>query len=105
MTIPLFTDDQIPACDAGPIHILRRLEAKLAELKAENAADQREIDERRRNADRQRAPEEWHHSDPALCPWCRQDRRMLEITEIEAKLPAAQEAALAVVNAHKETDR
>lgn len=104
MTIPLFTDDQIPACDAGPIVILRRMEAKLEALKTKLAAtEDPTYDDGCWDAGRLKLDpddyEELYNEARAY------EAMQWEIEALEAKLPAAQEAALAVVNAHKETDR
>lgn len=96
MTIPLFSDDQIPECQPGPIEALRSLEAKLEALKAKFADTDDPThyedcwDAKRLELD----PSDYEELYNAARA---HDAMQREIWALEKKLEDAQEAALVAV--------
>lgn len=100
-TPTLFEMDAAPT-SVDPVTELRRVEREYRRLQAEDAADQREINEYGDDASLVCEPaEEWHPSDPTLCPWCRQEARAPKIKELEEALPGIHAKALEAVRRAK----
>lgn len=92
----LFTNDQIPACEAGPVLILRRMEARIEALKKRLAEtpdpsrDERCWDAKNIELDPSDYEELYNEAQAYRA-------LELELWGLEEKLEGAQEAALAAV--------